>query len=801
MTKDADEILKTLSVEEKIRLLNGVGSWKTFDCNGKLPSISMSDGPHGLRFQDGSENYSNINESSLATCFPTASAIASSWNRDSSKKLGSSIAIEAAEKNVSILLGCGMNIKRSPLCGRNFEYFSEDPFLSGELASSYVEGVQSKNVGACIKHFACNNQEKFRQSSSSNVDERTLREIYLSGFERCIKKSNPVSIMSSYNKINGKYASANEHLLTDILRKEWGFEGIVISDWGGDIDAAKSLKAGLDLGMPDSNGYFQKQLESAIKNGTIKEEELDEACRRIIECVLKFRATDSLSGASSDEDVQDKTALELALDSAVLLKNDGFLPLSSKKTSELCVIGSLASNMRFQGGGSSHITTRPFGSALENLRSEFSVFYEDGYVSTFCPSKKRNRLNKALYEKAIKLAKECSQKNIPILIFAGLTDSYEGEGFDRDSLSLPGEQITLIKDILEISDNVALVTFSGSPIDLTFAQKSRAILHMYLCGQGSSRACCDLLCGKANPSGKLAETWPLTSSPLLAEFEKQRDDFEINYKEGTLVGYRYYETKNLPVQYEFGYGLSYTNFGYSGLEVSPVCDEDVRISYDSLLPGEKALYKVSFDVTNTGDCDGCEIVQLYVKNPHQGNEKVEVSSVALAEFAKIRLKKGESKRVEFVLGERSFSLFNSLENRFCLIEGLYTLSVGASVKNICLEQSVSVEGESFSSWLTTESAFDGKKRVFAKTVVHKKGEFNCQDSLFVMSKGSFFVRNLVALLEFLLVLVSDSKSREDPANKITIYGLEENPIESLISTGGEIFSEKLMNFIIRKANK
>ena len=368
--KTTEEILATLSVDEKIRLLNGVGNWNTFSANGKVPVISVSDGPHGLRHQVVAA-INDINNSNIATCFPTACAVSSSWNVDAAKKMAQAIATEAKAENVQIVLGCGMNIKRSPLCGRNFEYFSEDPLLSGEMAAGFVDGMQSKNVGACLKHFALNNQEKYRQSSSSNVDERALREIYLAGFERTVRKSQPHSIMCSYNKINGVFSSANKKLLTEILRDDWGFKGIVMSDWGANIDAVNSLKAGLDLGMPDSNRYFDKQLKAAYDKGELTEADLDKACKRIIDLALKYEEhKDEYVGGSKAEPVdfkvQHNIAYELACESAVLLKNDGIFPLAQKQ--KILVVGELAQNMRFQGGGSSHISTASYPDALESLK-------------------------------------------------------------------------------------------------------------------------------------------------------------------------------------------------------------------------------------------------------------------------------------------------------------------------------------------------------------------------------------------------------------------------------------------------
>ena len=783
MTKE--NVLSSLTLDEKIRLLNGVGSWNTFDCNGKVPVMSMSDGPHGLRRQTGNESYTDINDSNVATCFPTASAIASSWNRDSAFKMGQAIAHEAKAENVQIMLGCGMNIKRSPLCGRNFEYFSEDPLLSGNIAASYVKGMQGENVGACLKHFAMNNQEKNRQSSSSNVDERTMREIYLKGFEIAVRQSKPLSIMSSYNLINGTYASANNNLLTDILRKDWGFDGIVISDWGANMNAPVSLKAGLDLGMPDSKGYFARQIKKALEAGSLSEKDIDAACERIIEKAIYFDEHKEEFGKGADAqkvdfDAQHKTALELALDSTVLLKNDGMLPLKTSQTErrQIVAIGSLARDIRFQGGGSSHITTKKYPDIIEELSKDFEVTAEASYDA-----------------KALELVKKQVAENsdVPVLFFCGLTDSSEGEGFDRTDLSLDDEQVSLYKQIRAVTKNVILITFGGSPFDLSFATdeaadcEARAILHMYLCGEACAEACVLLLTGRANPSGKLAETWPLEG-----DYIKPVEDFDINYKEGVFVGYRYYETKKRPVLFEFGYGLSYTSFEYSNLKVEKLSDDTDLNS---------ARFKVTLSVTNTGSLVGSEVVQLYVKNPLMENsEGSEISrpSIELRDFAKISLSPGETKTVEFTLTGQAFSVFSDKENTFCTVGGEYEICLASSVRNIRLSQKVQVAGPALEELVSPDSLL--QQKVFTQHERHHKGEFTCSDSLGLMATESRFIRGILKAVRFFLIKTSKSKSADDPAVKIMLRGLEENPLESFISTAPEVFSEKLVSRILRAAN-
>ena len=776
--KNADQILTELSVDEKIRLLNGVGNWNTFDAGGKIPVISVSDGPHGLRHQTGGESIGDINDSNLATCFPTACAIASTWNPDATRRMADAIATEAKADNVQIVLGCGMNIKRSPLCGRNFEYFSEDPIVSGELAAGFVNGLQEKNTGACLKHFALNNQEKFRQSSSSNADERTIREIYLAGFERAVKKSQPHSIMCSYNKINGVFLSQNKKLLTDILRDDWGFKGLVMSDWGANIDAVKSLKAGLDLAMPDSNGYFAKQLKAAYEKGELTDQDLDKACKRIIELALKYdEHKDEYAGGSKVEKVdfkkQHDIAFELACESAVLLKNDGFLPLAQKQ--KILVVGELAEKMRFQGGGSSHINTAEYPNAVEALKKYYDVEYIPGYISTFCKENKKLKINKSRKAQAIAAIKATIEKNprVPVLYFCGLEESYEGEGFDREDLKLPQSHIELYKEIISITKNVGLITFSGSAIDLTFAPDAHAILHMYLCGQACGEACAALISGTKNPCGRLAETWPFK-----VEVGHPADSLDVDYEEGPLVGYRWYETKSIPVQYEFGYGLSYTRFEYEGLKVN--ADE------------------VSLTVKNIGSVDGSEVVQIYVKNPPH-DLSISRSSIELRAFQKVFLKAGEEKTITINLDDRAFSVYSTKKKCFATVGGEYEICAGASVKDIRLSQKIKISGEEITELVNPDS--QEQAGVFVKHPCHKKGEFTVTDSLIEMSKASTYVRLLLKLYRLVIILSSQSKSKDDPAVKIGITGMEENPLESLISISGGRVTEKLAYKIVKAANR
>ena len=818
MSNDSKTLLNTLSLNEKIRLLNGDGSWKTYNAAGKLPYFFMSDGPHGLRKQD-EEKYADLNKSKVATCFPTASCVASSWNKDSLTKLGQAIGNEALNENVNMVLGPGINIKRSPLCGRNFEYFSEDPYLAGQLAANYVSGMQSLGVATCVKHYACNNQEKRRQTSSSIIDERTLREIYLRAFEIVVKKSSPVGIMGSYNKVNGEYVCASHKLLTQILRNEWGFKGIVISDWGACIDATKCLQAGLNLAMPDSLGYFSKSLKKALSEKVIDESLIEKADERILDVAQWFTNFSNTKSPATDSNIQTENtyaldynkqhqiARELACDSAVLLKNNGILPLQPGK---IAVIGELAQFMKFQGGGSSHITTKDYPNALEAFMAlGYDVSYSKGYFSGFCKEKNVVKKNEPLCHAALEFARTATQNNTPILFFTGLTERYEGEGFDRETLDLPKEQSELLEEVLKITDNVIVINFCGAPIDFSPAQKAKAILQMYLPGEAAGEAVADLVSGKVNPSGKLAETWPLCMEdiPCQETFAKETDN--VPYKENVFVGYRFYETKNMPVQYEFGYGLSYTKFEYSELQVdlgTEASRSETNVTKTTAQVSDKtsvtytapAPATVSLKVTNAGTLDGSEIVQIYVAPVQTQEEQCLRPAKELRGFTKVFLKAGESKTVEIQLDENAFKVFSEKNNNFVTIGGCYKVQAGASIKDIRLEQEVQVQGE-----VLLENVSKVSESFYTDhfSEPHCKGSFTTSDSLGEMSKSSHFIRGFIKIMEFVLVLMNKGRSKEDPAVKIAISAIKENPLESLISTSGGAISEKTAAWLVKMANK
>ena len=544
MKRDVKGIIREMTLEEKAGMCSGKDFWhlKGVERLG-IPEVMVSDGPHGLRKQAAEADHLGLNESIKAVCFPTACATACSFDRDLLEEMGERIGDECQAEDLSVILGPAVNIKRSPLCGRNFEYFSEDPYLASQMAAAHIKGVQSKNVGTSIKHFAANNQEHRRMSCSSEVDERTLREIYLAAFETAIKEGKPDTVMCSYNRINGEFASENHWLLTEVLRDEWGFDGYVMSDWGAVNDRVKGLKAGLELEMPASGGTTDKEIVEAVKNGELDEAVLDRAVERILNIVFKF--ADNRQEGKFDKEEDHKLAAKIEAESMVLLKNEGVLPLPTQGK-KIAFIGKFAEAPRFQGGGSSHINSFKITGALEAAKEVAQVTYAQGYDI------KEDVIDQDMLNQAVETAKEADVA----VIFAGLPDAFESEGYDRSHMRMPECQNTLISEIAKVQENVVVVLHNGSPVEMPWADEVKGILEAYLGGQAVGQAEVDVLFGKANPCGKLAETIPykLADNPSYLNFPG--DGQTVAYNEGVFVGYRYYDTKEMPVRYPFGYGLS-----------------------------------------------------------------------------------------------------------------------------------------------------------------------------------------------------------------------------------------------------
>ena len=662
MERNLKELVSQMTLEEKAGMCSGLDFWhlKSVDRLG-IPSVMVSDGPHGLRKQDDKADHLGINESIKAVCFPPAVLSACSFDRDLLRELGDTVGKEAQATDVSVVLGPAVNIKRSPLCGRNFEYYSEDPYLAGESAAAFIDGVQSHHVGTSIKHFAANNQELNRMSCSSEVDERTLREIYLPAFETAVNKSQPYTIMCSYNKINGTYSSENPWLLTEVLRDEWGFEGYVMSDWGAVNERVPGLKAGLDLEMPASGGLTDREIVAAVQDGSLDESVLDQAVERILR--ITFTWLDNREKQDFTLEADHETARRIAEESMVLLKNENILPLTPSEN--VVFIGGFAKKPRYQGGGSSHINSFRVDSAIDAVRGIAEVSYVEGFSSS-----------KDIYdEKLAAEAVEAAKKADKAVIFAGLPDSFESEGYDRSHMRLPECQDRLIREIAEVQPNTIVVLHNGSPVEMPWKDDVKGLLEAYLGGQAGGSAVVNILYGKVNPSGKLAETLPLklSDNPSYLNFAERE---KVNYSEGVFVGYRYYDAKEMEVAFPFGHGLSYTTFKYSNLKL----DRTEMTDQDTLT--------VSVDVTNTGSRAGKEVVQLYVSD-RTGSVRRPLKE--LKGYEKVSLDPGETKTVTMTLDKRSFAWYSTELHDWYAASGEYEILIGASSRDIRLTEEIRLD--------------------------------------------------------------------------------------------------------------
>ena len=654
------DLISQLTLEEKCHLLSGRDFWQTQSVKRLgIGNMTLSDGPHGIRKQEGAGDQLGLNGSLPATCYPTAATMANSWDPALGEELGEMLGEEAASQDVCVLLGPGLNIKRSPFCGRNFEYFSEDPYLAGKMAAGYIRGMQKNGVSACPKHFAANNTELRRMASNSVMDERTLREIYLTGFEIAVTEAHPKSIMSSYNMVNGVYANENAHLLQEILRDTWGFDGFVVSDWGACNDFTDGVRAG-SLEMPSTGGDSPRQLMQAVYEGRISEEEVDVRVDELLDVMLATRAAvDPLMGKPFDVDAHHAFAQKASEQSIVLLKNEGnILPLA--KGSKVAVIGEFAQKARYQGAGSSVVNCTKLDHTMDVI-GNFDldvVGFEAGYPRHGDP-------DAALRDKAAALAKQADY----VLLYLGLDEISESEGLDRSTLSIPQCQIEVLDAVSAANPNVIVVMSAGSSVEMPWLDKCRGLVHGYLCGQAGASAVLKVILGDVNPSGKLSESYPVkyedcSSAPYFPAKERS-----VEYREGLYVGYRYYETAKVPVTFPFGFGLSYTTFEYSDIEATD--------------------QSVTFTLKNTGSVDGAEVAQLYVsaKNPSVYRPAKELKG-----FAKVFLKAGESRSVTIELDDKAFRYWNDKTGRFEIDGGEYDILIGASVADVRLTATVTVAG-------------------------------------------------------------------------------------------------------------
>ena len=757
ITDKINRIIQEMTLEDKIALCSGEGFWETkaYEKYG-IPALSMCDGPHGLRRQDRTSGTDmlGVNQSRPATCFPAEVTAAGSWDPELLEEIGASIGEEAKSQGVGLVLGPGANLKRNPLCGRNFEYFSEDPYLAGRLAAGFIRGMEGQGVGTSLKHFACNSQEKSRFVSDGVVDERTLRELYLSAFETAVKEGKPSTVMCAYPKLNGIHCSDHKELLTDILRKEWGFEGMVVTDWGAMNDRIDGFVAGCDLNMPGGSAYMEKEALAAVNNGTLPESSVDDSARRVLRLVL--RAAESLQTAGSpktvscDHEAHHILAAKAAAAGAVLLKNEGnILPL--RKGQKAALIGCMAREMRYQGAGSSHINPTKITSPAEAM--------PDLPFAPGCDG--RGDTTDALIAEAAALAESV---DVPV-VFAGLPDHYESEGFDRTDMKMPEGHLRLIEAAAEANPNTVVVLLCGCAVECPWADRVKAILYMGLPGQAGGLAAADLLYGRINPSGKLAESWPLRykDCPSAPYYGKTKDAL---YMEGIYVGYRYYDKAKKAVRWPFGHGLSYTSFGYSGLQVE---DRTIRVT-----------------VTNTGAAAGAEVVQLYLCPPQDGLHR---PVRELKGFRKVFLQPGEQKTVVFEPDDRAFALW---QEGWKIPAGDYTVEVGGITAEIHMDGHIlPVPGWQQGSWYETcqgepsqagwEAAL-GRKYV---PVTLKKGQFTMDNTVMEMKDYSLIMKIMYKAVESTIAKGFDGKKDYgNPEFRMLMEASAGGPLRSMQISGG-----------------
>lgn len=654
------EIISKMTREEKASLMSGKDFWQTMDVERLgVPSIFLADGPHGIRKQAEAADHLGLNESIPATCFPTAATVANSWNEELGEKMGEYLGKEAVAQKVNVLLGPGINMKRSPLAGRNFEYFSEDPYLAGKLAAGMIKGIQSHGISACVKHFAVNNQEERRMSIDTIVDERTLREVYLTAFEIAVKEGKTKTVMSAYNMLNGEYTNENVHLMKEILRDEWNYDGVVVTDWGGSNDRVDGLIAGNELEMPTTAGETNQEIIAAIENGKISEDVLDECVDRLLDLVFTTEEAFKEEPKTIDKNEHHQMAQKVAEESIVLLKNDSnILPLQKDK--KVAVIGDFAKEARYQGAGSSIVNPTFLDNSLNVLKSSDinSIGYEQGFDRYGKKSKKK-------IDKACALAKEADI----VLLYIGLDEVTEAEGLDRQSMVIPENQIELLNALYEVNANIVAVLSSGAVVEMPWINKVKGLVHAYLSGQAGAKAIQRIITGEVNPSGKLAETYPLQYEDTPAYHHFPGKEVSVEYREGPYIGYRYYDTADVDVLFPFGYGLSYTTFDYS----------DIQVSKEG----------VTFNITNTGEVAGKEAVQLYVGCQ---SEVIFRPKKELKGFTKVFLNAGETKSVTIPFDDKTFRYFNVRTNQWEIESADYNIMIGAASTDIRLEDSIFVEG-------------------------------------------------------------------------------------------------------------
>lgn len=771
------DIIDKMKLEEKAALLSGKGEWQTWDFERLgIPSMYCSDGPNGVRRQAGAGDHLGLNPSLPATCFPTAATVANSWDPELGEEIGRALGEEARVQGVHVLLGPGLNIKRSPLCGRNFEYFSEDPYLAGKMAAGYVRGIQSRGVCACPKHFAVNSQEMRRMAMNAVVDERTLREIYLTGFEIAVKEGGAGALMTSYNQVNGTYANENTHLLRDILRGEWGYDGIVITDWGGSNDHIKGVEAGSDLEMPTPGFDSARQIVAAVKDGRLAESAVDECVDRLLEAVFTLVKEEGRP-EQFDEKSHHEIARKAAAQSAVLLKNeDGILPL--KKGTRVALIGDFAFDPRYQGAGSSMVNT----TMLDNM-ADLIGQYDLVPAGTSKGYKRTGEEDAALAKEAVDLARTADV----VLYCFGLDELSESEGVDRTHMRIPQNQISLLESLARVNKNVVGILSAGAPVEMPWHYCLKGLLHGYLYGQAGTGAMLDILTGRVNPSGRLNETYPVRYEDTPAFRYYPSEERNSEYREGLYVGYRYYDTSKVRVMYPFGFGLSYTEFTFSDLKVD----------------GTGA----AFTVTNTGKADGAEVAQLYVGLP---GAKVYRPEKELKGFAKVFLKAGESREVRIPFDDKTFRYWNVRTGRWEIEGGAYQIMIGASCADIRLQIGVNVEGttEEYPYFTNRMPAYysgliqqvdDQEFEALLGTKIPSgkwAGELTANDAICQM----YYAKSAIARFAYKKLTQMKKKSEDAGKPDLNILFIYNMPFRAIAKMTGGMVSSEMVDGIVTMVN-
>lgn len=769
-----DETINSLTLEEKAAFLQGWSTWTSYEKKDSgIPVCFLSDGPHGLRKQAGTGDHLGLNASIPATCFPTAATMANSWDEALGEELGRALGREAAANGVNVLLGPGLNMKRSPLCGRNFEYFSEDPYLAGKMAAAYIRGIQENGVAACPKHFAVNSQELRRMAMDSVVDERTLREIYLTGFEIAVKEGKPRSIMSSYNKVNGTYANENAHLLKEILRDDWGFDGFVVTDWGADNDHALGVKNGSNLVMPAPGPDAAIGLVNAVKEGRVSEADLDERLKELFRVLVSADEAMKKAPKSFDKDAHHALARKCAEQSIVLLENDGILPLD--RNAVVGIIGDFARNPRYQGAGSSMVNPTRLDNLYDCLRAAGVSIA--GYAQGF--DRRKPNPDRKLIDEAVRVAEAAPV----VLLCVGLDEIAESEGMDRSNMELSKGQRELIEAVCKVNRNVVLVLSGGSPF--VIPGSFRAAIHGYLGGQAGAGAMADALLGKVNPSGKLNETWPLQleDTPACAYFPSKERTAE--YREGLYIGYRYYDTANIPVRYPFGHGLSYTTFLYS----------DIHAEKD----------RVTFTIANAGARDGAEVAQVYV-SCKDGN--VFRPQKELKGFAKVFLKAGESRTVSVSLDDKAFRYFNVKTNRWEVESGIYTISVASDAAHVRLSANIRVEGTNAPAPYGALPGYESGRITRISEVEYRDllghpipdghwgGELTRNDAICQL----YYAKTGAARLVYKILTHMKEKSEAKGLPDLNILFVYNMPFRALAKMSGGLMSDRMVDDVVLLVN-